>query len=130
MVKRRIFGIPVAVIILFMLVTGGALAAYLVMTITGTVTTEEGISVAPTTFSATLKPNETASEIITVTNSSTEDIDVILEISVDPPVGLTVDLSDASMVIPGSGSDTFTIDTTMDNDAAPGVFTITVGVSR
>lgn len=127
--KRKVFGIPLVVLLLFAIPTI-ALAAYLVITVIGSVTVEESITVAPTSFAVTLKPKEVHSEPLTISNSGTADVDVELAMTVLPGVGVVVTLSKDKVTVPASGSTIVTVTSRAKNDVIPGPYTISTSISR
>lgn len=114
-------------------IIAGAAYAYHVLTITGEVTVEEAINIEePTSFSVTLKPNETVVKSFTVTNSSSETIEVTLETDVSPSgQGLTVETSpDDNLNVPGNGSAQFSLSIEAENDVVPQTYAVTIDINR
>lgn len=115
------------------LIIAGSAYAYYVLTITGEVTVEEAIGIEePTTFSVTLKPNETDIRTFTVTNTSSEAVEVMFEANVSPSgQGVTAETSpDDNLNVPGNGSAQFTLTIEAENDVVPQTYTVTVDIDR
>lgn len=128
LLRKRLLGIPLFVILLVLLIPATVLAAYLIVTITGEVTVEEVITVSPETFTMSLYPGESNNQQISLTNASGVDITVTLTTDVTP-VGLTVTVP-ATVLVAKNKTETFDIMVDAPLDIAPGTFTISVGVSR
>ncbi len=75
---------PILVLLILLLLSGTAYAAYLITTITGEVKVEEAITVKPVSFTMTLYPGESKSQEIELTNDSSVDIAVSLEVTASP----------------------------------------------
>jgi len=128
---RRLRNALIAAVLILLVSAVGALAVFLVTQIKGEVTVEEAITVAPTTFTVPLKPNESYGQVITVSNSASAIIEVRLgNLLVMPPNGLQVQIQNDKLNVPAYGSIQTTILIVADSDVSPGNYTITVDVSR
>ena len=109
---------------------GVAYAVYTIVSVDGTVTVEEAITVAPETFTVTLYPAETVTETLTLSNAGSVGIEVNFIATVDPvDPEMTVSVP-AKVTVPAEGSTTADIDVIASKSAVPGTYTISVGVTR
>ncbi len=133
--RRKLWGLPALPVVLVLLLATTALAAFLVISISGTLTVTEAISVTPESFTATLYPNETHVETFTVSNAGSVDIDVTPAVTITPAgTDITTSflgLSQDTLTVPGSGSATFDLELVVAADADPSVsYTISVDIAR
>lgn len=132
--KRKLFGIPVAVVILAVAIPLVAFAAYRVLTFQGTITVAESVTTtAPLTWTATLYPGSSDVHSIILQNAGPTPVDVALGASVAPSgQGVSVSLSSATLTIPSTGQKqaTFTVTTLASTSVTPGSYTVTATVDR
>lgn len=118
---------PILVLLILLLLSGTAYAAYLITTITGEVKVEEAITVSPVSFTMTLYPGESKSQEIELTNASSVAIAVSLNVTVTG--GLDVIVPD-SITVKKDKTETFEIEVRAPLDIEPGTYTIKVEVRR
>ena len=109
---------------------GVAYAVYTIVSVGGTVTVEEAITVSPETFTVTMYPAETVTQTLTLSNIGSVGIEVNFVTAVDP-VSPEMSVSvPAKVTVPAEGSTTAEIEVKASKSAVPGVYTISVGVTR
>lgn len=107
-----------------------AFAAYTILTMTGQVTVQESITVAPTTFTASMYPGESYSQSLTLSNASSVAVEVAFTSSVSPvtpEVTLTVP---NKVTVPATGSITAQVSVVASKSAAPGAYVVSIGLTR
>lgn len=127
--KYRILGIPwlVALAALIPLV---ALAAYTIITLTGEVTVQEAIGVTPTTFSATMYPGETFTQALTLTNAASVSIDVSFTSAISPATAEVTLSAPNKVAVPGGGTAIVDVHVVASKSAAPGAYSVSIGLTR
>lgn len=89
---------------------------------------EENISVSPSTVELFLSPGESATVLVTLANTSPVSSNVDLALSVTPS-GLEVSAPE-SVIVPFEDSVVVSVQVQAKNDAVPGTYVITLGISR
>lgn len=128
--RKKIFGVPIVVVVIALVIPLVAFAAYTILILTGEVTVSEAITVTPTSFTASMYPAETVTETLTLTNAGSIAIEVNFTWSIDP-VGPEITVTvPAKVTVPGAGSTTADIKVAASKSAVPGSYSISVGVTR
>ena len=126
--RRQIVAIAVLAVI-----GGAAIAAALVMTQPATVTVAESITVSFPDSSFDLVPNSTVSKFATVSNSSGQDVNVVVGVDDTDlaPVGvLGVIVPTGAIIIPAGGDVQIEVNMLATNGALPGTYTVNLTFVR
>lgn len=127
------FAKSLAIALIALLITLGAVWAYTALTSTGDVTVEENLSwVGSNTFSVSLYPQESDTVSLTLANASVIDMDVDLTSTVTPDPGakgLTISLPN-KLTVPGSGQIAFDVDIVAGKNAEPQAYTVEILIER
>ena len=127
------FAKSLAIALIALLITLGAVWAYTALTSTGDVTVEENLSwVGSNTFSVSLYPQESDTVSLTLANASVIDMDVDLTSTVTPDTGakgLTISLPN-KLTVPGSGQIAFDVDIVAGKNAEPQAYTVEILIER
>lgn len=130
MLRRRLFGVPLAMAVLMGLGIGAVLAAYVIITVPGEVTVEEAITVSPTSFTATIYPGESHAEALNLSNASSVSLDVSFTASIDPATsGVSVSIPN-KVTVSGGGSAVANITISASKSAPPGIYVISIDLER
>ena len=127
------FAKSLAIALIALLITLGAVWAYTALTSTGDVTVEENLSwVGSNTFSVSLYPQESDTVSLTLANASVIDMDVDLTSTVTPDPGakgLTISLPN-KLTVPGRGQIAFDVDIVAGKNAEPQAYTVEILIER
>ncbi len=128
--EHRIFGIPLLTALIVVALPLVAFAAYTILTMTGQVTVQESITVTPTMFTASMYPGESYTQALTLSNASSVAVDVSFT-SIISPVTTEVTLTAPNKVtVPATGSATAQVSVVASKSAAPGAYSVSIGLTR
>lgn len=104
-------------------------AAYYIGTLTGKVTIKEPISWTPSSFTVSIYAGENYTEPINVANAADVALNVSISYTTSSAGNLTA-TGPSMLTVPGNGSATLSIFIKAADDATPGDYNVTVGISR
>ena len=122
----------VVAVVIFLLLVGAGVWAYIALQGSVEVTVEEPLSfVGTSTFQVTAYAGESATQTVTVANAASVSIGIDIPYNVDPdPSGeVTISVPNA-ITIPATGQLEIDIDIDISKSAAPAVYTITYDIVR
>jgi hypothetical protein len=128
--KYRILGIPVIIAVAAVLIPLVAFAAYLIVTLTGQVTVKESITVTPTTFTASMYPGESSVQSLALSNASSVATDVSFTSSISPVTSEVTLNAPNKVTVPATGSAMAQVSVVASKSAAPGTYTVSIGLTR
>jgi len=121
------------VTLLILVLTGGAVLAYVALTATVEVTVEECLSfVGDNTFSVSLYPQESETVHLTIANASSlsMDVDLLSNVVPDPGAkGMTINIPN-KVTVPATGQVTIDIEIIAGKSAEPVAYAVTLEIDR